>query len=291
MNVGFKIPSNVDAEPLERTFDLRQYLNFVWRNWMFIASVTAVALLLGVVHLLRATPLYTASTQVLLQRHEKAPGLDASDNRFDDESDLENQLAILRSDSLLRRVVLNERLAVDDQSIRNGINSVRGALAISHGAGQILDISITWNDPVRAAQLANAVADAYVVDQLDARLELAKRASSWLSDRLVELRQQLRDSEDAVAKFRKEHGLARSGPTVALNDQQLGDLNGKLITARTDAAEKKARVDFIAELAAGKKTLELFAGLSAVNRERHGRVAREAYGRFTARGRSVGTLQ
>jgi polysaccharide biosynthesis transport protein len=256
MNVGFKIPSNVDAEPLERTFDPRQYLNFVWRNWMFIASVTAVALLIGVVNLLRATPLYTASTQVLLQRHEKAPGLDASDNRFDDESDLENQLAILRSDSLLRRVVLNERLAVDDQSIRNGIDSVRGALAISHGAGQILDISITWDDPVRAAQLANAVADAYVVDQLDARLESAKRASSWLSDRLVELRQQLRDSEDAVAKFRKEHGLARSGPTVALNDQQLGDLNGKLITARTDAAEKKARVDFIAELAAGKKTLD-----------------------------------
>jgi polysaccharide biosynthesis transport protein len=256
MNVGFKIPSNVDAEPLERTFDPRQYLNFVWRNWMFIASVTAVALLIGVVNLLRATPLYTASTQVLLQRHEKAPGLDASDNRFDDESDLENQLAILRSDSLLRRVVLNERLAVDDQSIRNGIDSVRGALAISHGAGQILDISITWDDPVRAAQLANAVADAYVVDQLDARLESAKRASSWLSDRLVELRQQLRDSEDAVAKFRKEHGLARSGPTVALNDQQLGDLNAKLITARTDAAEKKARVDFIAELAAGKKTLD-----------------------------------
>ena len=87
MNVGFRIPSNVDAEPLERTLDLRQYLNFVWRNWMFIASVTAVALLIGVVNLLRATPLYTASTQVLLQRHEKAPGLDAGadDSRFDDE--------------------------------------------------------------------------------------------------------------------------------------------------------------------------------------------------------------
>ena len=87
-------------------------------------------------------------------------------------------------------------------------------------------------------------------------LESAKRASGWLSDRLVELRQQLRDSEEAVAKFRKEHGLTRSGPTVALNDQQLADLNSKLIAARTDAAEKKARVDFLADLAAGKKTLD-----------------------------------
>src|SRR5262249_39815460 len=107
-----------------------------------------------------------------------------------------------------------------------------------------------------AARLANAVADAYVVDQLDARLESTKRASGWLSDRIVELRRQLGDSEDAVAKFRKEHGLTRSGPTVALNDQQLADLNGKLIAARTDAAEKRARVDFIDDLASGKKTVD-----------------------------------
>jgi polysaccharide biosynthesis transport protein len=283
MNVGFRIPTNVDAEPVERTLDLRQYLNFVWRNWMFIASVTAVALLIGVVNLMRATPLYTASTQVLLERHENAPGLDVGDSRFDDASYVDNQLAILQSDSLLRRVVLNQRLAgpppnakepqsadvaktdvpkegstlVEEQSIRNGINSLRGALDISrNGTAQVLIISITWDDPVRAAQLANAVADAYVVDQLDARLESAKRASGWLSDRIAELRQQLRNSEEAVAKFRKEHGLTRSGPTVALNDQQLADLNGKLIAARTDAAEKKARVDFIADFAAGKKTLD-----------------------------------
>jgi capsular exopolysaccharide synthesis family protein len=72
---------------------------------------------------------------------------------------------------------------------------------------------------------------------------------------LVELRQQLRDSESAVATFRNEHGLTRSGPTIALNDQQLADLNSKLIAARADAAEKKTRVDFLDDVAQGKKTL------------------------------------
>src|SRR5205807_8456022 len=108
----------------------------------------------------------------------------------------------------------------------------------------------------KAAQLANAVASAYVVNQLDARFESAKQASAWLSDRLVELRQQLRDSEEAVTKFRNEHGLARSGSTIALNDQQLTDLNSKLIAARTDVAEQKTRVDFLADVARGKKTLD-----------------------------------
>ena len=278
MNVGFKIPSRVvDTEPPERTFDLRQYLNFLWRNWMFIVSVTALVFLMGVINLVRAIPLYTASTQVLLEQREQAPGLDAvvNDGRHRRYSYVENQLAILRSDSLLRRVVIKEQLAQpstkesqaaaeneDDsasaeRAIIDGINRLRGALGVSRsGQAQVLNIAITWEDPVRAAQLANAVADAYVVDQLDARLESAKRASGWLSDRLVELRRQLSDSEEAIAKFRKEHGLTRSGPTVALNDQQLADLNSKLIAARTDAAEKKARVDFLADLAAGKKTLD-----------------------------------
>src|SRR6516225_1512785 len=113
MNVGIRIPTNVEAEPLERTLDLRRYLNFVWRNWLFIASATALALLIGVVYLVRAVPLYTASTQVLLEHHEKAPGLDAviNDSSFDDYTYLANQLAILRSDSLLRRVVVKQRLS------------------------------------------------------------------------------------------------------------------------------------------------------------------------------------
>ena len=279
MNVGFKIPTGVDIEAAQSGVDIRKYLNFVWRHWMFIAAVVALSLLMGVIYLVRATPRYTATTQVLLERPQKSPtDTGGTDYSFRDRSFIENQLAILRSDPLLRRVVIKERLAAppptakepqsadaskedatlaEDQSMVDGINSLRGALAVSRsGQAEVLNISITSTDPARAAQLANAVADAYVVNQLDARFESAKRASGWLSDRLVELRQQLRESEEATLRFRNEHGLTRSGPTVALNDQQLAELNSKLIAARTDAAEKKTRVDFLADVAAGKKGLD-----------------------------------
>src|SRR6266567_3499382 len=208
MNVGFRIPVKLDSKLPERTFDLREYLNFVWRHWMLIVSVTALGFVVAVAYLARAIPLYTATTQVLLEQREKAPGLDAVNDggRIDtySYSYVENQLAILRSDSLLRRVVIKEQLAEpntkeaqasaqnkDDsasaeRAILDGINRLRGALAIS----------------------------------------------------------------------RSGHGLTRSGPTVALNDQQLADLNSKLIAARTEAAEKKARINFLADLAAGKKTLD-----------------------------------
>src|SRR5262245_22646234 len=113
MNVGFRIPSGVETEPTERTLDVRQYLHFVWRHWLFIASVTALVFVIGVVYLARTTPLYTATAQVLLERPIKSPmEIGSTDYQgFDDYSFLENQLIIIQSDPLLRRVVVKERLA------------------------------------------------------------------------------------------------------------------------------------------------------------------------------------
>jgi capsular exopolysaccharide synthesis family protein len=280
MNVAFKMPSSVDAQPAEGKLDVRVYINFVWRHWMLVGAVVGLSLLLALIYLARATPRYTATAQVLLEYPERAPTDNGTgDSGFGNYAYFENQLAILTSDPLLRRVVVKERLAAavvpsagdgqstdgstqdlkaaEEHSIRNAINNLRGALSVyRRGQAQVFNISITSENADRAGELANAVADAYVVNQLDARFEAAKRASGWLSDRVGELRQQLRDSEDNVAKFRKEHGLAAGGPTVALNDQQLTELNSKLIAARTDAAEKKTRVDFLAEVATGKKSLD-----------------------------------
>src|SRR5215470_14861959 len=114
MNAGFRVPTSVDTEPAERTFDLRQYLNFAWRHWMFIISVTALVFAIGVVHLARAIPLYTAAAQVLLEPPRRAPTDTGSADyyHFNDFSFIENQLAIIRSDSLLQRVVVKERLGL-----------------------------------------------------------------------------------------------------------------------------------------------------------------------------------
>src|SRR6476646_11808284 len=149
MNVGFRVPVAVDAEPAERRFDPRQYLNFLWRQWRFIGAVTVLAVVVALVYLARATPLYTATTQVLLDpRHEKAAGADSILSEFQlDFSAIESQLAIIKSDSLLRRVVIKERLAVpppvakepqgeqdrksaEAQLIQGAANGLRGTLTV-----------------------------------------------------------------------------------------------------------------------------------------------------------------
>ncbi|PWB84030.1 MAG: hypothetical protein C3F11_03420 [Methylocystaceae bacterium] len=281
-------------------FDIHALVNFVWRQWKLIASVTALAVLIGAVNIARTTPLYTATAQLLLDpRKEKAVGQDViMSDAILDLPTLESQIAIIKSSALLRRVVEKERLANDpefgasptgadggvgllttvrsffsrsaasDQAstkdksvaapldalpseVMRTIESVKGAVAVARaGFAYVINVSFTSADPAKAARLANAVADAYVVDKLDARFEAAKRASSWLSDRLVELRQQLRESEEAVARFRADNNLSGVTSGVTLNQEQLAQLNGRLVQARAEAAEKKARLDMLQKIEA-----------------------------------------
>ena len=129
------------------------------------------------------------------------------------------------------------------------IEALRECLQVARAPqrGYMLTIAVTSPDPAEAARLANAVAETYLVDKLDARLGLAKRASVGLGDRLVGLRAQLREFEDAVARFRADHRLVQSGGAT-LSQQQLSELNLTLIQARADLAQKKARVDLLNSL-------------------------------------------
>jgi exopolysaccharide transport family protein len=282
--------SHVEASQDEDgQFDLREAVNFAWRQWKFISAIVALAVLVGAVQLMRATPIYTASAQVLLDpRRLKAPGDDAiQDPEILNVVTFDSQMAIVRSTSLLRRVVDREQMvpkeepaakadAVDPEAegvltklfslwhssgsaaadsavyppkVLQAIQRLRNATQVTRvGNSLIMQVSYLATDPVRAARFANAIADAYIIDKLDARYEAARRSSAWLSDRLAELRKQVSDSEAAVAEFRKDHNLLQGNANVTLNQQQLNDLNGKLVTARTEMAEKKSRLDLLTSI-------------------------------------------
>ena len=78
------------------------------------------------------------------------------------------------------------------------------------GQSRIINISFESRNPDTAAQVVNALADAYIVARLDQKFDAAKRANVWLSSRVDSLRQEVLTSEDAVEKFRAANGLERA---------------------------------------------------------------------------------
>jgi capsular exopolysaccharide synthesis family protein len=108
-------------------------------------------------------------------------------------------------------------------------------------------VNFTSEDPEKAAVIANAVADQYLVDQLEAKFEATRRATAWLNERLADLREKVKESETALQAYKEQANLIdNQGQTVSA--QQLSELNSQLILARTERAQTEARLRRVREL-------------------------------------------
>jgi len=121
------------------------------------------------------------------------------------------------------------------------------------GRSYVLEISYTATSPQLAAAVANAIADAYLTDKLDAKYDATRRAGDWLQRRIEELRQRSLESDLAVQRFRAANGLVTANDKL-VSDQQLVELNSALIVARADTARARARSDRIEAIIASGET-------------------------------------
>ena len=108
------------------------------------------------------------------------------------------------------------------------------------GTSPVIAIRYTTPDPKLSARIANAIAEAYVTSQLEAKFEATRKATMWLNSRLEDLRLKLRDSERAAAEYRARHGLV-SGKNAGLTDKKLSDLNARHIIIQSERAELETR--------------------------------------------------
>ena len=76
---------------------------------------------------------------------------------------------------------------------------------------RVIQIAFESENPMRAVEVANKMADMYLVGQLEAKFDATRRATAWLSSRIVGLKRKLETSERAVEAFRKRAGLIQGG--------------------------------------------------------------------------------
>ena len=102
------------------------------------------------------------------------------------------------------------------------------------GTTYLIDVTVSSTSPDMAARLANAIAEQYGVEQLEAKLEATERATRWLSDRVEALQSEVTAKETLVEQFRSASGLlAAQGATltesnIALLQRQKVELEADL---------------------------------------------------------------
>ncbi|HRD77889.1 MAG TPA: exopolysaccharide transport family protein, partial [Hyphomicrobiaceae bacterium] len=252
--------------------DLGGLLRTLRRHAGQIALLTLAALLLGLAYLALATPKYTASTSIFIDpRYRKVVNEEVIQGGVGtDLSLVETQVAIITSDSVMRRVVEREKLSTDPEFVplrRDGLlSSLRAMIlgrpepvdpvaeamtALSRAVKvkraqktYVVEIEVTSTSPIKAARLADAFAEAYLADQSAAKAAEARRANVLIDGRLGELREQVRKAEVKVDEFKRSNAIIVSDGGL-FNEQTLTRLNNELATARGLVAETKGRLDEI----------------------------------------------
>jgi uncharacterized protein involved in exopolysaccharide biosynthesis len=70
------------------------------------------------------------------------------------------------------------------------------------GRSYVAEVSFSSIDPGKAAKIANAVANAYIDNQLDARIYNTDRADAWIRRRLLDLHEKYKSAADRLAKIK-----------------------------------------------------------------------------------------
>lgn len=272
----------------DELIDFDRVFAMIRRQWLLVAVFCVVGLSLGLAYVATAVPLYTAYSNLLIDKSSNRIVNELSlstENTatYTDEVGILSQVELLKSDKLAMDVVKklkltdNEAFMTPPESVlrmvrrfvidildvsswftaaeeegaertRRAVEILRGNLEVSRiGGTSVLAVGYTNPDPAEAARIAQAFADAYLDDQLDARYEATRRAGGWLQGRIEELRQRSLASDLAVQKFRADNGLITADGRL-VTDQQLSDLNSQLTTAQSEVSTTKARYDRIAAL-------------------------------------------
>ncbi len=132
----------------------------------------------------------------------------------------------------------------EQEAIRKyATRQLKYAIAVNRlGPTYIIDVTAYSPDPQLAAALADAVADQYIVEQLEAKLESTRRANEWLSRRLGALKDEVNEKESAVEAYRDESGLL-SAQGSTLTEQQIADLTAQRSVRRAELQEAEARLN------------------------------------------------
>ena len=121
---------------------------------------------------------------------------------------------------------------------------------------RVIVIDFLSENPQLAASVANAIADAYLKRQQEAKQDQARSAGVWLSGQIDQLRKKVADAEAKVEAFRTKSNLLVGPNNTTLSTQQLGDLNAQLAAARAQKSDAEAKARLIREMLKSGEPIE-----------------------------------
>lgn len=253
----------------EQPFWRRGVVGTLVRRWRLVAVCTAIGLLCGVASVLATPPVYRARTSLQLEAYNETflqhvtPVRPILDNA-PAESYVRNQLSVLQSEALARRVAEQlERYQPARNSGPSGmsLSGMRGTppskdqqrIAAFREAmkarivpnSQIIEILYDAPSPDLAARGANTTANEFIGMNRESRWEMIQETTVFLARQTVDLKAKLEAATRKLQDFARSSGLTFTMAQQAQTPEQerMRQLQESLARAEAERAAKQSRYE------------------------------------------------
>lgn len=273
-----RYPQQAEGDPAAESFAFLQVRDFLGRQWRLVALVTVLSIIVGIAYLALTPSRYTARADMIIdtKRVTWTQSDMATENRMVEDASVESEIETTKSEKVATAVARNLKLTEDPEFVGTGhslrsrvfsllgidtgleqepskeevlrrvLSTLKDNLRVMRvGRSYIEQISYTSLDREKAARIANAFAEAYIEDQLQAKFEATHRASTWLEQRIRELRQQFSDAYKAVQDFKSQNSIIIGVDGKLASEVELDQLGIALAKARADTSQARAKLDRI----------------------------------------------
>ncbi|MBU0467690.1 MAG: polysaccharide biosynthesis tyrosine autokinase [Candidatus Omnitrophica bacterium] len=190
---------------------LPEYWRIIRKRKYTVISVFLLVMASTYVFTKIQTPVYQSSLEIKIER--KKPFLTASStNQLSISSGSESmatETRMIRSLPVMRKVVERmEVLPADAQERNNTIHALSINYQNSVSVSQIPDTNILTigaisNDPQKAALMVTAVADVFIIENVEERKQQSKALLEYIDDQLLQFKKQIANEEVELQKFKQ----------------------------------------------------------------------------------------
>jgi polysaccharide biosynthesis transport protein len=247
----------------------QDFLSFLFQTLnkrkITVLSFFALVVLLVSVPTFLTKPRYEAGARIVFNRENGDPlGFREMNGQLSEDSDysvsLDTQVRILSSDTLALQAIQelhldsnrhfvgsakrksgDEHLA--DEAIRREglLRTFHNSLSVEKDKNtRVIELKFKSEDPRLAADVANAVARAYIEHNFKMKFESTMQTSNWLSQQLAELQTKVQESQEKLVAYQKVHGILGLDDKQNVITARLDDLNKELTAAQADRIQKEA---------------------------------------------------
>ena len=269
--MAVKITEDTDNNEL---IDLGHYLGIIKRYSLRILLLAIAFTVLVAILVMKMTPLYTSSTTLLIEAEkanvvsiEEVYGIDTKSKDY-----MATQFEVLKSRQIAEKTVEslslydnadfmpeeNETSFVSDlaemfpflpqkekvelteeQKVaklkRKATHLLMSATDVSLMKGtQLVRISVTTEKPNLSALIANTIAEVYIENYLQAKLDMTAKATSFLTDSIDGLKTKLDVAERNLVRFYETNQVVNIDGVVGLASDELERLNIQLSEAEVE---------------------------------------------------------